>query len=101
MPRHDKPHSISTHHICVRATNSSKARRLTALIDGHRGTDRAVLNTSFPSKDGMTAVTLALQAKNNVIDTDINWKIDRKRDYSGAVAMTTLVDRHNGHQHLH
>lgn len=70
--------------------------QLTALIDGRSGTDRAVLNTSFPSKDGMTAVTLALQAKNNVIDTDINWKIDRKRDYSGSVAMTTLVDRHNG-----
>ncbi len=70
--------------------------QLTAFVDGAEGIDRAVLNTSFPSKDGMTAVTLAMQAKANVVDTDIKWKIDRKRDYSGAVAMSTLIDRHDG-----
>lgn len=70
--------------------------QLTAFIDGTEGIDRTVINTSFPSKDGMTAVTLAMQAKNDVIDTDIKWKIDRKREYSGAVAMSTLIDRRDG-----
>ncbi|MDE6317733.1 MAG: translocation/assembly module TamB domain-containing protein, partial [Muribaculaceae bacterium] len=67
--------------------------RLSALIDGTDGTDRAVLNTSYPSKDGMTAITVALQATHNVIDTDINWKIDRERDYSGAVSLSTLIEQ--------
>lgn len=70
--------------------------QLTASVDGTKGIDRAVINTSFPSKDGMTAVTLAFQARNDVIDTDISWKIDRKRDYSGNVSMSTFLDRHDG-----
>lgn len=70
--------------------------QLTAFIDGTEGTDRMALNTSFPSKDGMTAVTLAMQAKDNIVDTDIKWKIDRQRDYSGAVSMSTLLDKYAG-----
>lgn len=70
--------------------------QLTMLIDGTAGVDRAVLNTSFPSKDGMTAVTLAMQAKENVVDTDIKWKIDRQREYSGTVSMSTLLNRYAG-----
>lgn len=67
--------------------------QFTTLIDGTTGVDRAVLNTSYPSKDGMTAVTLAMQARENIVDTDINWKIDRKRNYSGNISMSTLIDR--------
>ncbi|MBD5257445.1 MAG: hypothetical protein HDS52_01980 [Barnesiella sp.] len=67
--------------------------RFSAFIDGIEGTDRAVLNTSYPSKDGMTAITLALQAERNVVNTDITWKIDRERDYSGSVSLSTLIER--------
>lgn len=67
--------------------------QLTAFIDGKRGVDRTSVNTSFPSKDGMTAVNMALQAHENLVSTDVSWKIDRKRDYSGHIAMSTLVDR--------
>lgn len=70
--------------------------QINTLIDGNEGTDRININTSYPSKDGMTAITVALQARDNVVDTDINWKIDRARDYSGSVSLSTLIDRRDG-----
>lgn len=71
--------------------------QLSIAVDGNEGFDRVALNTSYPSRDGgMIAMTLALQANNNIVDTDINWKIDRKRDYSGSVTMSTLIDNNDG-----
>lgn len=69
---------------------------LTALLDGNAATDRVLLTTSIPSKDGMNAITMAMKAADNTVDTDISWKIDRKRDYSGAISLSTLLDRSNG-----
>lgn len=68
--------------------------QLSVSVDGEEGVDRTVLNTSYPSKDGMIAMTLAMQAKENIVDTDINWKIDRERDYSGSVSMSTIIDKY-------
>lgn len=71
---------------------------ITAGINGLEGDDasgRGYFNftTTLPTKNGpMTLVTTA-SAQNDCVDSDIEWKIDRERDFSGFLSLTTCFDR--------
>lgn len=54
---------------------------------------RLLARSSIPTKDGLNNVNLSVTAENNRIDTDVSWKIDRKKIYKGEVSLSTAVSR--------
>lgn len=47
----------------------------------------------LPTKSGNMALNLLFNAANDRVDTDINWKIDRKETFEGKVNLSTLLFR--------
>lgn len=57
------------------------------------------LTTNVPTKDGFMNIVLDCRGENNRLDTDISWKIDRKRLYAGNVDLSTFFS-HNEEQQI-
>lgn len=51
------------------------------------------LSTVVPTKKGDVTLTAGFDAINNQIDSKIDWKVKRDRDFSGEISLSTKFDR--------
>lgn len=68
---------------------------ITAGINGDDGMSRGYFNftTTLPTKKGPMTLTTTASANENCVDSEVEWKIDRERDFSGHLAMTASFNR--------
>ncbi|MCH5319024.1 MAG: translocation/assembly module TamB domain-containing protein [Paramuribaculum sp.] len=51
------------------------------------------LTTLYPTKKGPLSLNIETYATDNEIDSKLAWKVDRERDFHGALDLTTLIQR--------
>ncbi len=50
-------------------------------------------STAYPTKKGVMTLALNAQGQNNRIDSELQWKVDRSRDFHGRIDLTTAFSR--------
>ncbi|MBR5332376.1 MAG: translocation/assembly module TamB domain-containing protein [Muribaculaceae bacterium] len=65
------------------------------LIDIDKNFDKCqlVAHSEFPTKHGMMPIDISCNGIDNRLDTYINWKINRKERFEGALDLSTLFSR--------
>ena len=66
---------------------------LTATLDAGDSTCNVGFNTLVPTKNGQMDLRIKSAGANNVLDTDINWHIDRKAEFSGDISFASTFSR--------
>ena len=61
--------------------------------EGDRGRGTLNFTTTLPTKNGPMTLIAGASAINDCIDTHLLWKIDRQRDFSGDISMTSCFLR--------
>lgn len=62
-------------------------------LDGNSDIYQIDLKTLYPNKKGNIALTAQINAANDMIDTGVSWWMDRKRNFSGRIDLSTLLSR--------
>ena len=73
---------------------------LTARIDGNDSTCYMGFSSLIPTKDGQMDLSIKANGVNNLIDTDIHWRIDRKSDFHGDISLASIFSRNEENQLL-
>ena len=75
--------------------NTSVNARLTAggLPEGAGSRGEVTLTTMVPTKNGALTLLTSAYAANNQVDTRVEWKVARDRDYSGNLSLSASFDR--------
>jgi hypothetical protein len=64
-----------------------------AVLDGGNAVDQLYLTTRVPAKQGPTDLTVHATATDDIVDTSIDFKIDRPELYAGTIDFTTTLSR--------
>ena len=64
-------------------------------IDIDKNIDKCqlIVHTEQPTKQGMMPIDIICNGNNNRLDANINWKINRKQRFDGAIDISTLFSR--------
>ena len=68
---------------------------LAASLDSTKHAASLEVSTIIPLQKGKTTVQLNANAANDRLDTNLGWKIDTPRDYSGNLNFSTLFERND------
>lgn len=66
---------------------------LSVEFDGESAENKVYLASRFPVKQGMMDLVFNSTAKDNTVDSDLKWSIDRDRLYEGNISLTTKLVR--------
>ncbi|MCM1450037.1 MAG: translocation/assembly module TamB [Clostridiales bacterium] len=69
--------------------------RLEALINGTDSLSKLSFTTRVPTQHGPLTLNLSTNAVNNIINTALNWNIERAARYDGDLSLTTQLNRIN------
>lgn len=73
--------------------NIIERTRLTAQLDSVTHKMNLQAQTTIPSKKGKINVVLGVDGRNDSIATNLAWRIDRERDFSGSIDMLAKLAR--------
>lgn len=64
-------------------------------VEGDEGAGRGQLffSTTLPTKNGPMTLSSTSEAYDDQVDSHLEWKVDRRRDYSGDINLTTRFSR--------
>lgn len=62
-------------------------------VDGEDSTAYVFFTTLYPTKEGAATISLTAHGKNDFLDSDIAWEIDRKRRFDGQIGLATRFEK--------
>lgn len=62
-------------------------------VDGEDSTAYIFFTTLYPTKEGAATISLTAHGKNDLLDSDIAWEIDRKRRFDGQIGLATRFEK--------
>lgn len=68
--------------------------------EGDQGRGNMNFTTTVPTKNGPMTLIATASATNDCVDTRLEWKIDRKRDFSGDISLTSCFMREGDDRRL-
>lgn len=71
-----------------------------AVIDSADNSARAYVTSTIPTQKGVMALSTALSAANDRIDTRIDWMIEREKPINGTLDFSALLDRDQDGKYL-
>lgn len=64
-----------------------------ATVEGEEGSSSIYFATLYPTKKGVARIEMSSYGENDRLNTNLRWKIDRSRDFSGSIDLTTAFSR--------
>lgn len=62
-------------------------------VDGEDSTAYVFFTMLYPTKEGAATVSLTSHGKNDNLDSEIAWEIERKRQFDGQIGLTTKFEK--------